>query len=706
MLLVNEPRRADALSYGPVPRAFGSANLSTLRLNRLDLWSRVASLALTTVLIFSAVCAFASAAATRFASGEAQTAETLNGNFQEARYAVVAQESLEHKYRLEPAPDDRPAEEAAARALSQAMAGIVALGDAGDRAAAHAIMSADGAYLRSTAPLFAAVDRGDLAEAAEIDRASVSPLLSRLRRAVDERAQSNRIRSQNALDRLTAIQTYVIEITFTLSVLGLVSLGLFHLILRKYQERLAATHRAEFRQLEAAALVDHLTGIGNHRAYKDRFAREASRANRHGESLSLALLDVDDFKVVNDRDGHLHGDSVLVTLASLLAGLRAEDGAYRVGGDEFALILPHTSLGEAKESMERLRRTLQDSLSGTTVSIGLATLGGVECEAETLQAQADAALYATKRSGRNGVMAFDGTLDEMWFLSPAKITNLRSLITDRGVDIVFQPIWDVDARQVLAYEALARPRAKYGFKGPQAAFDLAERVGRAHELDVVCRNAALARARELPADTLLFINVSPQALDHGRLDAVMFADAVRAAQIEPSRVVIEITERSITQVESVIGAARALQQHGFRLALDDTGAGNSGLEMLSRLTVDFVKIDREVVVKAQGDKNARAVLAGIVAIAQATGAYVIAEGVETSEMLDFVCRVGLQKDISQHSIQGVQGFLLTGPSENFVGMRANDDISALLTAFASPSELLVTPQATALLRAGRAGNTD
>ena len=395
-----------------------------------------------------------------------------------------------------------------------------------------------------------------------------------------------------------------------------------------------------------------------------------------------------------------------VTLAGKLAGARAEDGAYRVGGDEFALILPHTSLREAKESMERLRLTLQDSLSGTTVSIGLATLTGAECDSETLQAQADAALYATKRSGRNGVIVFDESLDEMWFLSPAKITNLRSLITDRGVDIVFQPIWDVDARHVLAYEALARPHAKYGFKGPQAAFDLAERVGRAHELDEVCRGAVLARAHQLPADSLLFINVSPQSLDHGRLDAVTFEGAVRAAQIDPSRVVIEITERSITQVDAVISAARALQQHGFRLALDDTGAGNSGLEMLSRLTVDFVKIDREVVVKAQGDKNARAVLAGIVAIAQETGANVIAEGVENSEMLNFVCSVGLQKDPSKHSIQGVQGFLLTAPSENFVGTPASDDISALLTEFALTSEQLVSPRTNALLEAGRADGID
>ncbi len=663
-----------------IPALLGASN--RLRVDRLGLWSRIASIVLTTVLILSAVYAFVAAAATSRASLEARSADFLNGCFLEARAALGAEESLERKYRLGPSVAVSAAHRASAEALITAMLAVRAGGNARERVMASDVIDAHTSYLAATRKMFAAVDRRDVKQAIAIDRGTVDPIFNQIARSIDERALTDGVPAQRSLERLSRNQQYLFDVTALLSGLGLLSLGVFLMILGKYQQRIAASYRAELHKLEEAALVDNLTGIGNHRAFQDHFQREASRANRHGESLSLALLDIDDFKVINDRDGHRQGDNVLVELASLIDSLRSEDGAYRIGGDEFAIILPHTLLDDAQESMERLRLSVEASLWGGTVSIGLAALSGSDCDAETLQAQADAALYAAKRSGRNSVAAFDEALAEMWMLSPAKINNLRALINERGVDIVFQPIWDVDGCSVLAYEALSRPRAIFGFSGPQAAFDLAERVGRAHELDAVCREAVLARAHELPASALLFINVSPQALDHGRLDAETFVRAVRAAGLTPDRVVIEITERSITQVEAVIRAARDLQTRGFRLALDDTGAGNSGLEMLSRLPVEFVKIDRDVVVKAQADKNARAVLAGIVAIAQATGAYVIAEGIENAEMLDFACSVGMRTDKSKHCIQGVQGFLLISPSETFLRSPDTDDVKALLTEFA------------------------
>jgi EAL domain-containing protein (putative c-di-GMP-specific phosphodiesterase class I) len=274
---------------------------------------------------------------------------------------------------------------------------------------------------------------------------------------------------------------------------------------------------------------------------------------------------------------------------------------------------------------------------------------------------------------------FDASMAGMWLLSPKKIHSLRQLIEAGSMQIVFQPIWDVQEGTVLAYEALARPDSQYGFNGPQEAFDLAERIGRAHELDTVCREAALASAGDLPAGALLFINVSPQSLDHDRLDPLRLQEIVRAAGLAPERVVIEITERSITQVDAVIEAARELQRHGFRLALDDTGAGNSGLEILGRLTFDFIKIDREVIVKALSDKNARGVLAGIVAIALATDAYVIAEGIENLEMLDFVCRPAIHE---VRGVRGVQGYLLRRPNQTFPDPDEDESIKAMLKQFA------------------------
>jgi diguanylate cyclase (GGDEF)-like protein len=126
--------------------------------------------------------------------------------------------------------------------------------------------------------------------------------------------------------------------------------------------------------LEEAALTDAITGLGNHRAFQEQFGLEVGRALRHGHALSLALVDLDDFKTVNDRRGHAHGDRVLSILATVLRGNRAEDRAYRLGGDEFALVLPHTDTATATVAVERMRLEAVKQLFGTTLSIGVAQL--------------------------------------------------------------------------------------------------------------------------------------------------------------------------------------------------------------------------------------------------------------------------------------------------------------------------------------------
>ncbi|GAC1306250.1 MAG: hypothetical protein NVS2B3_03340 [Vulcanimicrobiaceae bacterium] len=650
------------------------------RATRLSLWSRVISVVLVCVLIGSTLYAIEATRFERNASTAVQNAEALESAFGNARAAVEAESELSRRYRSEPTANVLAAHAVRAAAFVDAVRTVGALGDARDRHDADALLRAHRSYADATRRLFVAIDRGAGEGEIALARRHVDPAFRRIERTVGAAANAHAASAAASLGALTQTQRHVIAVQAILSAIGLAGLGVFLVILSIYRRRLLATYRAELKKVEEAALVDNLTGIGNHRAYQEDFHREVSRAQRYGQTLSLALLDIDDFKVVNDRDGHLQGDRVLTTIATLLDSLRIVDRAYRIGGDEFAVILPHTSLENAMELLQRLRAEVQAMAFGSTVSIGLATLAGAKCDGETLRAQADAAMYAAKRAGRNSVTAFDASLDGMWLLSAPKIRNLRQMIADGSIGIAFQPIWDVERCKVLAYEALARPHPKYGFGGPQEAFDLAERIGRAHELDRVCREATLARASELPADALLFLNVSPQSLDHGRLDPIDFARAVTAAGLTPERIVVEITERSITRVDAVISAARALQKSGFRLALDDTGAGNSGLEILSRLTLEFVKIDRDVVVKALTDKNARGVLAGIVAIAAAIDAYVIAEGIEDRELLDFVCVA--ERQSRRRGINGVQGYLLRSPAEAFPKAAETADIEAMLQEFA------------------------
>ncbi len=644
----------------------------------VELIQRVAALGLAAILWGAGLFAIGAATVTTDTLSHVSKANALNGLYEKARYNVGAEESLERKYRLEPSPDVRAAHRASEISLEETMRAVARIGDSSDRAVVATVLPAHKKYVLATHSMFAAVDARRPTLALRLDHDDIDPVLTVVEQSVYDRAALQRDQTNIIIARLNGLQRRVIEVTIALSICSIVFLSAYFGVLQVYKRRLEAAHAAEVQALEDATLIDHLTNTGNHRAYKESFRREASRAARHGETLSLALIDVDDLKVLNDQNGHMHGDRVLVAVGSMLRAQRVEDLPFRLGGDEFALLLPNTWDRDAALYMERLRKLAEDGLLGATISIGIASLEGATCDPETLQAQADAALYAAKRAGRNSVVSFNEAIDGMWLLSPAKVQQLRNIIADRNVGIAFQPIWDVETCSILAYEALARPAERYGFPGPQDMFDLAERVGRAHEIDAVCRQATLRHAKELLSEeVLLFINVSPQSLDHGRLNVRQLCDEVEAAGLTPQRIVIELTERSVAQLSVVIRAAKELQHAGFRLALDDTGAGNAGLEMLSQLPVDFVKIDREIIVKAMTDRSARGVMAGILAIARETGAYVIAEGIEDVGMLDLVCSgaIGAKR---VRGVQGVQGYLLQRPSEAAAPRRETARIEALL----------------------------
>ena len=216
-------------------------------------------------------------------------------------------------------------------------------------------------------------------------------------------------------------------------------------------------------------------------------------------------------------------------------------------------------------------------------------------------------------------MVFDDVAELLSIVTPAKIQALRALLDEPRIEIAFQPIWDLQDGRVLGLEALARPWAGYGFDGPADMFAVAEKIGRAHELDAVCRSAALARAHEIPEGVLLFLNVNPQSLTHGELDGDRLLRTVAAAGMQPSQIVLEITERSDARLSQVVADATRLRSLGFRLALDDVGAGNAGLEMLRELPVDFVKIDHTVIAAALEDTHAQAVLLAIIAYARPRG---------------------------------------------------------------------------------------
>lgn len=419
--------------------------------------------------------------------------------------------------------------------------------------------------------------------------------------------------------------------------------------------RLMRDHRLVLRR----ATRDGLTDLPNQRAFHDDFPQAVASATRYEDAFALALLDVDDFKLINDRHGHQQGDAMLKRVADILREARPGDRPYRIGGDEFALLLAHTDADGSRVLARRLSQDLAGT--GIQVSIGVSVLRAGQ-QADTLRAEADAALYEAKRQGGSRDAHFDDIRERVFVTTSEKKEAVRRLIEEGRLTTVFQPIWNLDTRTLLGVEALTRPDPAYGLSGPAEAFDIAEQIGRVHQLDVLCVENALESVPAPQRGVLLFINLSPLTLDLDSEAAAWLGPAVDRAGLRPQDVVIEVTERFGGRTASVVKRLKQLREQGFKVAVDDVGTGNSGLEILRNIEAEFVKLDRSIVVTAATEPGARAVLMAMATFARQTGAFVIAEGIEDEDTLDFLRRIG-DRDLSDTAIiQGGQGYGLGRPS--------------------------------------------
>jgi len=453
-------------------------------------------------------------------------------------------------------------------------------------------------------------------------------------------------------------------LTIAAFALGLPMISASYLVTRHY-ERKDVVRQNEVTRLKRAALTDGLTGLANHRAFQEDLQREVARAARSGQPLSVAMIDVDDFKEVNDSNGHAHGDQVLAQIAGAISLLRVQDRGYRVGGDEFALIMPDTDATGATEALQRLHTSVANGMGGPTISIGLSTSAQGRFRADTLRDHADAALYEAKHRGKNQIVQYTAELGDGSDPSASKMQVIRRVLNSGSVSMWFQPILRVGSAKVLAFEALLRLPDEPQMSGPLEAFEVAQHMGRSRDLDLLCMSKALESGQDLPKDAKLFLNIDPATLVHTDFSAMELLELVRQHNVDPGRVVFEVTERTLAPIPKIAKQVDALRACGFSIALDDVGAGNSGLEMLRLIKFDYVKIDRSVIVDALNEGPGRAVILAIVAFARETGAFMIAEGIETKEMLETI-------KFDEHAlkrfwIQGVQGFLMGEPISSVGG---------------------------------------
>ena len=411
------------------------------------------------------------------------------------------------------------------------------------------------------------------------------------------------------------------------------------------------------------SLHDALTGLGNHRAFQEEFDRQLDAAKRYSAPLALVLIDLDDFKGVNDTSGHAAGDDVLAEMGRLArVNFRTADRAFRVGGDEFAVLMPHTDAEAARVVARRLLAAALETRPGSGVptsfsfSVGISAFPAMAVDRRQLSAQADSALYLAKAHGRTMVQIFDPSRHRN-LAADQSDSELSSSVADiaakRALRAVYQPIVELRSGRVIGYEGLVRPTPDSRFANAGELFAAAEASGRQTELDRTCLEVVIAGAATLSPEAILSLNVSPRTLEAPEFSVVGLIRLLERYGIGPNRVILELTEREtvddIDRLRHNVAAARAA---GLRIAADDVGAGNAGLRLLSQIQFDIVKIDLSLVQGGPQQETSLAVLSSLHELAQRWGAWVIAEGVETPEQLALLRNLG---------ISAAQGYLLGRP---------------------------------------------
>lgn len=451
----------------------------------------------------------------------------------------------------------------------------------------------------------------------------------------------------------------------TLAVLVLVVLAIATARIRRHAGVLESERtdlREAYDRARLDALRDGLTGLGNHRAFQEELDAQVATARDEESPLALLIIDVDDLKKLNDRKGHAAGDDLLRTVAQVMrANLRRSDRAYRIGGDEFALLLPGCGPDDAGIIANHL---LAATLSGHhgrigafSVTIGISAYPAPSSDRQQLLHHADAAMYSGKRHGRTKVERFDpqrhGIADDTRTLAQL-VAAVERVASNGQLRAVYQPIFSLRTGQVSGFEGLVRLGPDADFDEPTALFVAAEATSRTIELDVVCAKTVLAGAGDLRPDQYLSINLSPRTLESDAFSPLEVLALARRHGVPPEQLVIELTEReAVEDLESLRAAVAALRRQGVRIALDDIGAGNAGLRLLSEVDFDIMKIDLSLVRAGATHEPSEAVLRALGSFARQRGHQIVAEGIETPDLLEAVLE--LDYDAGQGYLFGRPG---------------------------------------------------
>lgn len=449
--------------------------------------------------------------------------------------------------------------------------------------------------------------------------------------------------------------------------LPLAELEKVRLSLNDYQNKLEEMHlnlSEKNDELWQLAHHDPLTGIYNRRGFEEDWKHVLSVSSGHRLGVALLLFDCDHFKAINDTYGHPTGDQVIRAITRTLQDtLRHGDRLYRLGGDEFATIFLDVDSSLALQTAERCIEAISQydytSLGikePIRISAGMAYSLGTDVEQLTnLPKYADVAMYHAKRPGKSKIAVFDRSMfKDTDILFSNRINNLvfKAMDSDDSIEMHYQPITNLETGEALYYEALLRIRDGDNLIMPSTVFPIIHERRLEAEFDIVIlgKIAKDIEAGKIPKGKGITFNVSgPGVVDPLVLQKINSL----AVYLKQYTLIIEVTETAlITQLHLASSILNKLRQTGFKIALDDFGSGYSSLSYLSNMPVDCVKFDVSLIRQLFENNRQSIIIENLAAMVVKAGYDLVAEGVETEEILERIVKLGFKRG---------QGFLFGRP---------------------------------------------
>lgn len=421
-------------------------------------------------------------------------------------------------------------------------------------------------------------------------------------------------------------------------------------------DRLLSTEQEYNKRLQELSVRDPLTNLYNRHKFNEFMQHEINRATRHQRGFSVIMIDLDNFKYVNDTFGHPIGDMVLKEFSVMLADeLRTGDVLARIGGDEFAIILPETDAASGFQVANKLHQILAEKefelpagKMRCTASFSLVGFPEDGNTSEQIYAAMDAVLFKAKTYGKNQVLTSETQADQSMTTIFKQGDFLRKAMREGRIEASLQPIVEVQTGTVAAFEVLVRIRDGELVIPAGEFIEAAEELGMAKELDREVFRRGLAHYAQVAAkhpQATFFFNLFPRSFnDLGWVRGI--PDMVRNAGVPCEKIVLEITERealpNLTQVRAVIEELRASK---IAVALDDFGSGFSSFLYMKYLDIDYVKIEGSFVRHMVADERDRIIVEQINTMAHRFGLKTVAEFVEDEATAKLLAEIGV--DLAQ-----------------------------------------------------------